>query len=164
MPIGSKAPELQILARGEGTPVWFLGCLTFLKGSAETTRGAYGLVEQIAPAGFTTPYHMHQVEDETFYVLEGTLRLFSQGRQLELSAGGYAFLPRQIPHGFRVEGNSPARVLFLSMPGGGFEQFVLEMGEPAIDLHTPPAGPPNIEKLTALATKYKIDIFGPLPE
>jgi hypothetical protein len=62
MPFESKALELQILARGQGTPVWFLGALTFIKATAETTGGAFGLVEQIVPAGFASPFHMHQAE------------------------------------------------------------------------------------------------------
>jgi quercetin dioxygenase-like cupin family protein len=164
MPFESKASELQILARGQGTPVWFLGALTFIKATAETTGGAFGLVEQIVPAGFASPFHVHQAEDEFFYVVEGALRLFSQGRQMELNTGAFAFLPRQIPHGFRVESATPARVLFMSLPGAGFDQFVLEMSEPVIDADTPPAAPPDMDKLMRLAAKYKIDILGPLPE
>jgi quercetin dioxygenase-like cupin family protein len=164
MPAPINSPELQIIAQGEGTPVWFLGCLTYIKATAETTRGAFGLVEQIIPVGFATPYHMHQAEDEVFYVAEGELLLYSEGKQMELKAGGYAFLPRQIPHGFRVEGTAPARVLFMSFPGGGFEQFTLAMSEPVTDANTPPAGRPDMEKLMTLAAKYKIDMLGPLPE
>jgi hypothetical protein len=52
----------------------------------------------------------------------------------------------------------------MSFPGGGFEQFVLEMGEPVVDINTPPVGPPDLEKLMILAAKYKIDILGPLPD
>jgi quercetin dioxygenase-like cupin family protein len=164
MPDPINPPELQIIAQGEGTPVWFLGCFTLIKATAETTRGAFGLVEQIVPVGFATPYHVHQVEDEVFYVAEGELRLYSEGRQLELKTGGYAFLPRQIPHGFRATGDAPARVLFMSFPGGGFEQFALAMGGPVTDVNAPPDGRPDMEKLMALAAKYKIDILGPLPE
>jgi quercetin dioxygenase-like cupin family protein len=156
--------QLQLLAREEGAPLWFMGALTFIKATGETTGGALGFMEQIVPVGFATPYHVHQAEDEVFYVLEGSLKVFSQGQKLDLNAGGYAFLPRQIPHGFRVAGEGPARVLFLSFPGGGFEQFVLEMSEPVVDRNTPPAAPPDLERLAALAAKYNIDILGPLPE
>jgi steroid delta-isomerase-like uncharacterized protein len=49
-------------------------------------------------------------------------------------------------------------MLLLCAPGG-FEQFVLELSEPA----TGPASPPDMAKLMAVAAKYKIDILGPLP-
>jgi hypothetical protein len=70
--------------------------------------------------------------------------------------GTYVFGPREIPHGFKVLGDAPARMLLLCAPGG-FAQFVVEMSEPM------PA-PPDIAKLMALAAKYHIDILGPLPE
>jgi hypothetical protein len=44
------------------------------------------------------------------------------------------------------------------MPAG-FEQFVIEMSEP-----TPPAGPPDLDKLMSVAAKHSIEILGPLPE
>jgi hypothetical protein len=62
----------------------------------------------------------------------------------------------QIPHGFKVIGDSAARMLLLCTPGG-FEQFVVEMSVP-----TP--APPDMAKLVAVAAKYQIEIQGPLPE
>ena len=73
--------------------------------------------------------------------------------------GTYVFGPREIPHGFKVIGNTPARMLLLCAPGG-FEHFVLEQ---ATDIAAPPA-PPDMAKMMELAAKYKIDILGPLPE
>jgi hypothetical protein len=54
-------------------------------------------------------------------------------------------------------------VLILTTPAG-FERFVIEMGEPATDLATPPTSPPDMGKLIGLAAKYQIEILGPLPE
>jgi len=65
------------LARGEGSALWFLGTLSHVKATSEMTRGAYGLVEQVIPAGFASPYHLHRVEDEAFYVFEGQVSLYS---------------------------------------------------------------------------------------
>jgi hypothetical protein len=62
-----------------------------------------------------------------------------------------------------VEGNAPARLLLLTTPSG-FEHFIVEMSEPATDKSTPPTTPPDMEKLMAVATKYHMDILGPLPE
>jgi hypothetical protein len=71
-------------------------------------------------------------------------------------AGTYVFGPRNIPHGIKVVGDAPARMLLLVAPGG-FEQFVAELSSPA------PAAP-DMAKLTAAAAKYQVDILGPLPE
>ena len=40
-----------------------------IKASADTTGGAFAIVEEIAP--LDTPLHVHEREDEVFYVLEG---------------------------------------------------------------------------------------------
>lgn len=50
------------------------------------------------------------------------------------------------------------------MPGKGFQGMMMEMAEPATKLELPEPKAPDIEKLTRLCTKYKIDILGPLPE
>ncbi|MDQ3222079.1 MAG: hypothetical protein M3Q75_01170 [Gemmatimonadota bacterium] len=71
--------------------------------------------------------------------------------------------PRDIPHGFRVEGTAPARLLLFATPAG-FEQFVVELGEPAADWSSPPSAPPDMATLMAVAAKYRVDILGPLPD
>ena len=111
------------------------------------------------PPGFATPYHMHHLEDEAFYVLEGELAFICDDKWLHAGPGTYVFGPREIPHGFKVVGNAPARMLLLCAPAG-FERFVLEMSEPDA---APPA-PPDMAKLMTLAAKYEIDILGPLPD
>ncbi len=137
---------------------WFLGCQVWQRATSWQTGGALGLIEQLVPPGFGSPYHVHHQEDEAFYVLEGEIRFFSEGRSWVLGAGGFAFLPQGIPHGFRTEGDRPSRSLILVTPGG-FEGFVAELS--SVD---PPAGPPDMAALMQAAGKYEIEILGPLPE
>jgi quercetin dioxygenase-like cupin family protein len=155
--------SIYALGKDEGQAVWFLNTLTFVKATANQTGNAFGLIEQVAPVGPASPYHVHRAEDETFYVLEGELEFISGERRLTGGPGAYVFLPRDIPHGFRVVGTSPARFLVLATPGG-FEAFVIEMGQPASALTLPPPSAPNMDKLIALAAKHRIEILGPLPE
>lgn len=156
-------PEGSHIPVGEASAIWFLGTLTSVKATSETTNGAFGLIEQLIPAGFASPYHVHHAEDEAFYVLEGELAFISEGRASKAGPGAYIFGPRDIPHGFRVEASAPARILVLTVPAG-FERFVVEMGEPATERVLPPPAPPDMAKLMVLAAKYHIDILGPLPE
>jgi ketosteroid isomerase-like protein len=113
-------------------------------------------VENVMPPGFASPYHVHHLEDEAFYVLEGEMAFVCDGKWTAAGPGTYVFGPRDLPHGFKVLGDAPARMLLLCTPSG-FEQFVVEMSEPA------PA-PPDMAKLMAVAAKYSVDILGPLPE
>ena len=150
------------LANDEGRAVWFLNSLVIFKATAEQTGGAYGLIENRLPAGFESPYHVHGNEDETFYVLEGTVEFVSEGRRMTCGSGAFVFLPRGLPHGFRVLGASPANVLLMVNPGG-FEQFVNDVGEPTSSTILPDPTEPDMPKLIAAAAKYGIEILGPLP-
>jgi quercetin dioxygenase-like cupin family protein len=133
---------------------------TVMRSTGENTNGAFGLMEHWSmPPGFASPYHLHHLEDEAFYVLEGEIAFVCDGKWLRAEAGTYVFGPREIPHGFKVVGNAPARMLLLCAPAG-FEHFVLEMSEP----DAAPSAPPDMAKLMTLAAKYKIDILGPLPD
>jgi len=152
-------PQPQLNTREDGV-VRFLGLPTSVRAARETTNGAFGLIESWSmPPGFASPYHVHHNEDEAFYVVEGELAIICGGKWLKAGPGAYAFGPREIPHGFKVIGSSPARLLLFCSPGG-FEHFVLELAQP---IDAPPA-PPDMAKLIEVAAKFKIDILGPLPE
>lgn len=135
---------------------YFLGTPTSLRATAATTNGAFGLVEGQLPPGFESPYHVHTNEDEAFYVVEGEMAFIVDGKWMVAGPGTYAFGPRNLPHGFKVVGETPARLLLLCSPGG-FEGFVNELRQPE------PA-PPDMGVLVATAARYGIEILGPLPE
>ena len=138
----------------------FLGFPTMTRATAETTNGAFGLIESWEmPPGFASPYHRHHREDESFYVLEGEMAFVIDGKWMKAGAGTFLYGPREIPHGFKVIGNSPARMLLMCNPAG-FERFVLAQATPIAD----PPSPPDMAKLMKLAAEFEIDILGPLPE
>lgn len=155
--------SIYALGKQEGPAVWFFNTLTVIKATANQTGNAFGLMEMVAPVGPASPYHVHRAEDEAVYVLEGQVEFICGERRLTGGPGSYLFLPRDIPHGFRVVGTSPARFLALMTPGG-FEGFVMEMGQRASSLTLPAPSAPDMEKLIALAAKYRIEILGPLPD
>lgn len=138
-------------------PIYFLGVPTLVRATGDTTNGAFGFVEHLAmPPGSGSPYHTHRLEDEAFYILDGSVAFIVDGTWTTVSAGAFVFGPRNIPHGFKVVGERPAHVLLVCTPAG-FEQFVLQLSEPA------PA-PPDMAKLIAVAARFQIEIHGPLPE
>jgi steroid delta-isomerase-like uncharacterized protein len=137
----------------------FLGLPTTLRAGAESTAGAFGLIEhQHMSPGFETPYHLHHREDEAFYVLSGQMAFVVDGKWFQASAGSFVYGPREIAHGFKVIGDGAASMLVLCAPGG-FEKFVIELGK---GLDATPA-PPDMAELMAAAARFEIDILGPLP-
>lgn len=144
----------------EGDAFSFLGSLMTLKATADSTGGAFGLIEQLAPPGFAAPPHVHHAEDEAFYLIEGDATFSCGDLTFPAHPGSFIWLPRDVAHWFRVEGDAPARLLQWNSPAG-LERFFVEMGEPVRDRMAPPAGPPDVAKLLQLASRYKVEIQGP---
>ncbi|SNZ15260.1 Cupin domain protein [Natronoarchaeum philippinense] len=154
-----------VMSADEGEALWSVGALMLLKADAEQTDGAFTLVDHTAPPGYETPYHVHRREDEVFYVLEGEIDCY-HGEDAENVAragpGDTVFLPRDIPHGFRVAGDDACRMLVQVTPAG-VEELFREVGTPAERLETPPPAELDAEALTEAAAEYDLEILGPIP-
>lgn len=138
----------------------FFGCPTVVRADGDATGGHFFLMEAVTmPPGLASPLHVHRNEDEAFYVLEGTIAFLCGSSWHVAGPGTWVYGPRDIQHGFRVIGDTPARMLLQCAPAG-FEKFVLELSVP---VDTPPA-PPDMALLVAAANKYGIELLGPLPE
>jgi mannose-6-phosphate isomerase-like protein (cupin superfamily) len=97
-----------------------------IKASADTTGGAFTIFEENEPVD--TPVHVHEHEDELFYVLEGE-HLFQVGDQeFRAGPGELVFAPRGVPHAQRRVVPRTGRILVLTSPAG-FEGFFRELAE-----------------------------------
>lgn len=154
------APELRptIAALDDEAVEYFLGLPTWQRLAAERSGGSMGVVEQEIVAGFASPYHVHHREDELWYVLGGEVRFVSGATSIVVPAGGIAFLPRDIPHGFQVMGERAARMLCVTTPAG-FERFIAENSDPL-----PPVAGPNMQRLLETTSRYGLEILGNLPD
>jgi quercetin dioxygenase-like cupin family protein len=106
--------------------------------------GDYAVVQWEVHAGDEPPIHSHTREEETLYVLEGAITAYVGDQAIEVQAGSYAALPKEIPHGLRVHGES-AKLLITLAPAGAEYFFV-----PRDDSDADPA-------------KFGLNIVGPLP-
>jgi|SRR5918996_6251607 mannose-6-phosphate isomerase-like protein (cupin superfamily) len=150
--------SVELLA--DAQPLWFIDNLAYVHVPGEDTGGAFSLSELRAAEGSMPPLHVHHRDDETFYVLEGELRLFAGDRELVVSAGRAAVAPRGTPHTYRVE-SAEARFLVVNSPAG-FEQFVAAMGDPAAQHALPPSDrPTDPAALAQAAAEYGIEVLGP---
>ena len=135
------------------TDIWFLRNRVRIHISGLETDGAFALLESTGPAGDETPLHVHHLDDEGFYVLEGQLTLWVGDEMHVVRPGESILAPRGVPHTVRVD--SDARWLITSTPAG-FEGFVRAIGttEPATALPSP-------EELARVAAQHAIEILGP---
>lgn len=94
--------------------------------SAESTGGAFSILEEVDP--LDTPLHVHANEDEFWYVLEGEHVIQVGEDEFQLGPGEMAFAPRGIPHAQRRVVPRVGRFLVFFYPGG-FEGFFRELSE-----------------------------------
>ncbi len=104
------------------------------------TGGAFHMGEVTIDApGFGPPYHVHELEDETFMVLDGELIVIVDGMRYDLKPGDVAFAPRNVPHRFE---SGPNGVRFrIMITGDNFERFFPRYSEAiaAGEMHRLPA-------------------------
>ena len=91
-----------------------------LKASRRSTGGVLSVFETSVEAG--PPLHVHDHEDECFYILDGELSVHCGGEVFDAAAGSFVFLPRGRPHRFWAPAR-PARLLLIVAPGGIEDYF-----------------------------------------
>jgi quercetin dioxygenase-like cupin family protein len=145
----------------DGLALWYLDVLKLVKAPAKRTGGQMSVAEEILSHGSSPPLHVHRREDEGLYLLDGQLSCQVGDRVLSATAGSFVWLPRDIPHTFRVD-SPTARVLVLCVPGG-FEEFFTDIGRPALRRTPPPASEesPDLETMTRHARSYGVELLGP---
>jgi mannose-6-phosphate isomerase-like protein (cupin superfamily) len=151
------ASTLPQSATARGQQRWFFGMLAEVKASAADTAGQYTLVEITAPAGLQAPLHVHYREDEGFYVLEGRVTIVVGDETVELTAGQYAYGPRDVPHTFII-GPDGARMLWVLTPSG-FEDFIDEVSVPAERSTVPPPSVVPPENAAEIVRRHGMELL-----
>jgi quercetin dioxygenase-like cupin family protein len=107
---------------GEAKAVTLAGRpLTFLV-TGEHTRHT-SMFEWTVAAGFSTGMHVHRVQEETFYLLEGTCEWQIGDRLVLATPGTFLFVPPGIPHNIANASATPAKLLMTVSPPGHERYF-----------------------------------------
>jgi len=138
---------------------YYMGGLWTFLARGKDTNGAFAMMECHVRKGIEPPGHTHTFEDEVYYLLEGEVHFAVGGQEHFLEAGDFIFLPKNIPHQFKVKSDT-ARFILQVTPAG-LDDFFWELSRPADTLELPPlpAGPPPpelIERIKALQKQYGI--------
>ena len=108
-----------VLLPGQGERFEVFGLTTVMKATAATTGGAFSMLEGTVPAGMSgPPPHAHGHTTDTFYVLEGTLRVTIGDRQIAAPVGSYILVPPGVVPTSANTSAEPVRVLNINAPGG----------------------------------------------
>jgi mannose-6-phosphate isomerase-like protein (cupin superfamily) len=106
-------PGAVVVQPGEGH---VLGNVEFLARTADTPRFNFSIIEIVA--GRELEAHVHDEEDDAFYILEGELTFVLGEEQVRAGPGAFVLVPPGVEHGFRNDGGSSVRMLNIHAPGG----------------------------------------------
>lgn len=124
-----------------------------VKISGTDTRGDLAVFEQTSLSqGRGTPLHVHPLQDEIFYVIQGTYRFKVGEERFTLGAGETIFLPRQVPHAW-IQDSATGKMLVILQPAGMLEDFFVSMA--GLD-HEPTA-----EEVKRLFAQNEMQVVGP---
>jgi quercetin dioxygenase-like cupin family protein len=133
------------------------GTLAVLLDSAATDgqlmMGRFDVSEGEAP-----PYHQHTREDEVFMLIKGTALVWYGDQEHELAEGGVVFLPKGVPHAYRIT-SAKADLLMINTPAGiegMFRYAGRDMSQPR-----PEGFQLSPERMAEAADKFGQIILGP---
>jgi quercetin dioxygenase-like cupin family protein len=149
---------------GHAAATWAMGSLFEHLVSSQDTAGLFEVSLVTQPPGVATPLHVHTNEAEAFYLLEGTMTYRAGDETHRLEPGDFMYLPRGVPHAFRITGTAPARFLGLVAPGGLMHLYD-EVGMPATERRLPGEDgrsmDQEIPRWNEVAPRYGLQVVGP---
>jgi quercetin dioxygenase-like cupin family protein len=120
------------------------------KNSTQEAGGSLFVIEHVNLTGGGPPLHIHNEQEEWFYVMEGEV-LFQVGeKRTRLKPGDSLLGPRGVPHAFTPVAAKPSRMLIAFTPAGKMEQFFRDTAIP---------DPPKED--AAFFRRYDMELAGP---
>jgi quercetin dioxygenase-like cupin family protein len=135
---------------GEGKVLTMAGKpLAFLVTGEDTKHTS--MFEWTVPASFSTGLHVHRVQKETFYVLDGECAWQIGDQHVCARPGTYVFIPPGVPHNIGNATDKPARMIMTVSPPG-HEHYFEELAK-----LTARGGPPDANVVAELRNRYDTD-------
>jgi quercetin dioxygenase-like cupin family protein len=126
--------------------------------SAAQSGGAFTLIEANVAFQGGPPPHIHTLEDETFYIVEGSFEFWVGGQIILANPGDTIFAPRHVPHAWRCVSQGGGRAFGMATPGENFEQFFVALG--GMGLRGKPT-PSQIADVCALGERHGLQMLPP---
>ncbi len=112
-----------MVAPDAGHPIELPAWSMLVKVGAEATGGTLTVLHaEMGARHAGPPEHIHDNHDETFLVLEGSLRFRLGDRYQSVDAGSMVFAPRGLAHGFANPCGHPATYVATLTPSG-YEKY-----------------------------------------
>lgn len=145
----------------EREPFWFLGGQARILLPGAATDNALSLMEFSDPAGHAPPHHVHDNEEELWFVLDGEVTFFVGDRRHDLVPGQVAYGPRGVPHSYLVRSPGGARLAVAFSPAC-IEEYFKANGTPVAEVGDLPAAF-DLATVVASAQAFGLRVTGPPP-
>lgn len=141
----------------------YMGSLMTILVDGNETNRQFSLMEYRAKPGNEPPPHCHELEDETLYILEGTIEAYQGDEVVILGPGDSLFSPKGTPHGWYIL-TPHLRILIMVSPAQS-DQYFKTMGSPTVSMELPPDGVTyamsDPAHAIAVGRKYGVKILAP---
>lgn len=127
-----------------------------VKVSGKDNDGAFAVLEVATKVDAGSPLHIHDIENEWFYALEGEYDIQVGDQVYRLEPGASVYGPKMIPHAWHDVGATAGKMLVVVQPAGNIEAF-------SEDLEKLSAGENRNDPgaFKALFEKHDMEIVGP---
>ncbi len=150
----TKTSKVLALAAGEGLKLTSgPGRDLIFKVTGDETDGAFDFFTvDVAPMS-GPPLHVHHSQEEAIFVLKGRYKVRIGDEIVRCDEGGFAYLPKQVPHAFFNLTEEVGQIIVVYTPGGG-QKFYQEFG---------PVARSGADRATiaALFAKHDMTLLGP---
>lgn len=124
-----------------------------LKVSGKDTNGELAIFEQTSISqGRGTPLHIHPLQDEVFYVIEGEYFFNVGNEKYSLGIGDSIFMPRNVPHAW-TQVSEKGKMTVIFQPAGKMEEFFVTMAGLKDE--------PTSEEIARIFVENEMQIVGP---
>lgn len=160
--IAAHATKPVFKPSGTAPAVWGPGDLYTLLVTGEETNNAFFQFEAVVPQGGGPPPHVHSTEDESFYVVSGSLEILLGDKTYQARRGDFVYIPRGTVHRFKNVGGDTAMQLVTFVPAG-MEKFFQEVFPEAKDRNAapPPVTEDLIRRMNEAAPRYGLKLVPP---
>ena len=148
-------PALHVVGAGQDrlghTHSLGFSSMAFKIATADTGGNLFLIEHRNLMPGTGPALHLHNAQDEWFYVMEGEVRFQVGNERLALRSGESVLAPRRIPHTFSAAG-APAHMLIAFTPAGKMEQYFLDA-----------VAHPELAATAEFTNRYDMRWIGPSP-
>ncbi len=153
----------KFIAPGEGHLLTVTGGdQTTSKLTSTDTGDRLSLAEYTVIPNAGPPLHVHEREDEVFWILEGEVTFWVNNHRIVAKPGACIFAARGVPHTFKNCSTTNAKMILIVTPAANFETFFSGISRPDAQ-GKPPSEEVVMARVMAEAPRHGLTILGPSP-